>query len=106
MTLSDFEVTLRNHPIVLAKFSAKWCGPCKAMEPGLRQLEAQADFPLVIRVDVEEEIELSAKYGVRAMPTLMLFANGEPIKTQVGALSPSQLKQFVQQSTCIEQFNW
>jgi thioredoxin 1 len=65
------------------------------MEPGLQQLETEPGFPMVVRVDVEENVELSAKFGIRAMPTLMLFENGGPVLTQVGALSQTQLRSFV-----------
>lgn len=95
MTITDLESILKSRPRVLVKFSAKWCGPCKAMEPGLQQLETEPGFPMVVRVDVEENVELSAKFGIRAMPTLMLFENGGPVLTQVGALSQTQLRSFV-----------
>ena len=91
----DFEQTIQSYSPVLVKFTAKWCGPCKSMEPGLQQLEAENGFPRVVRVDVEEDVQLSEKYGVRAMPTLMLFENGIVTKTQVGALSVKQLQEFV-----------
>ena len=95
MSTESFAAYLHGKPKVLVKFSAKWCGPCRAMEPGLQELETDPDFPPVLRIDVEEEEAIAALYQVRAMPTLMLFAGGEPIKTQVGALSLGQLRQFV-----------
>ena len=76
---------------VLAKFSAPWCGPCKAMEPYLQQLEADEATPPVVRVDVEAAPGLAARYGIRAMPTLMLLEDGEPVKTVVGLQTHGQL---------------
>ena len=95
MTPQEFKTVLQKHPTVLVKFSAKWCGPCKAMEPGLVELEAQSDFPPVVRVDVEDDMDVATQYNIRAMPTLMLFENAQAVKTQVGALSMSQLQSFV-----------
>lgn len=100
MNTETFASFLHDHPRVLVKFSAKWCGPCKAMEPGLRQLESEANFPPVLRIDVEEDAELAGHYGIRAMPTLMVFEHGRPVKTQVGALSPAQLQAFIEPAGC------
>jgi len=102
VTVDEFELILNSHDQVLAKFSAKWCGPCKAMEPGLQQLEQEQSSLHVVRVDVEDDANLAAKYGIRAMPTLILFQMGEPVKTQVGALSLPQLRQFVESFVGLE----
>jgi thioredoxin 1 len=81
---------------LLVKFTAPWCGPCKAMEPHLTRLEQNPETPPLVRVDVEVAPELAARYGVRAMPTLMLLRDGEPLATVVGLQSYAQLEQFLE----------
>jgi thioredoxin 1 len=91
----EWEAALQAPGTVLAKFSAPWCGPCKAMEPYLRQLEAMPSTPPIVRVDVEAAPRLSARYRIRAMPTLMLLRNGEPVRTVVGLQTHAQLVNFI-----------
>jgi thioredoxin 1 len=79
----DEEVLQATGP-VLVDFWAPWCKPCDAIEPHLRELAAERDVKLV-RVDVDSELGLSSRYAVLSLPTVMLFAGGEPRETVVGA---------------------
>ncbi|RYY24782.1 MAG: thioredoxin [Sphingomonadales bacterium] len=82
---------------VLVDFWAEWCGPCKMIGPSLEELGAEmADQVQIVKVDIDENPEAPGKYGVRGIPTMILFKNGVPAATQVGALAKSGIKQFIE----------
>jgi thioredoxin 1 len=70
---------------VLVDFTAAWCPPCRVMEPILADLAAERADLRVVRVDVDDNQETAARYGVLSMPTFMLFRDGAPVLTLVGA---------------------
>lgn len=81
---------------VLVDFWAEWCGPCKMIAPILDEISAEYDGKVkVVKLNIDENPSTPPKYGVRGIPTLMLFKNGEVDATQVGALSKSQLTDFL-----------
>lgn len=81
---------------VLVDFWAEWCGPCKMISPILDEISAEyAGKVKVAKLNIDENPSTPPKYGVRGIPTLMLFKNGEVDATQVGALSKSQLTDFL-----------
>jgi len=87
-----FEREVLASPIpVIVDFWAPWCKPCDAIEPHLRELaETWADRVRLVRVNVDEEAGLSGRYGVLSLPTVILFAGGEPKVTVYGAQSQSR----------------
>ena len=81
---------------VLVDYWAEWCGPCKMIAPILDEVSRDyADKLNVAKVNVDENKEIASKYGIRGIPTLMLFRNGAVVATKVGALSKSQLTAFL-----------
>ena len=81
---------------VLVDFYADWCGPCKNMAPILKQLKAELkDAVSIIKINVDTNQTLAAKYQVQGVPTFMVFKNGKQTFRQSGMMSISQLKQVV-----------
>ncbi len=81
---------------VLVDYWAEWCGPCRSIAPVLDEISKEYVGKLkVAKVNVDENSATPARYGVRGIPTLMLFKNGDVAATKVGALSKSQLSAFI-----------
>ena len=81
---------------VLVDYWAEWCGPCKMIAPILDEVSKDYDGRLKIaKMNVDENREVPAKYGIRGIPTLMLFKGGQLAATKVGALSKAQLTAFL-----------
>ncbi|MBT5700974.1 MAG: thioredoxin TrxA [Pseudomonadales bacterium] len=81
---------------VLVDYWAEWCGPCKVIAPVLEEIAAEYDGKIkVCKLDIDANETTPPKYGIRGIPTLMLFKNGNVEATKVGALSKSQLTAFL-----------
>ena len=79
-----FQLTLDSHNLVLIDFWAEWCGPCKMISPILDEI-AQERGLWVGKLNVDENPKITAQYGINSIPTMVLFKNGKPVKTIVGA---------------------
>jgi thioredoxin 1 len=97
VTDANFEPEVLNSEVpVLVDYWAEWCGPCKSIAPILDQVAREYDGRLKIaKINVDENQAVPAKFGIRGIPTLMLFKNGNLEATKVGALSKSQLTAFL-----------
>jgi thioredoxin 1 len=78
---------------VLVDFWAPWCGPCRIIAPHLEELDNDRDDLTVVKMNVDENPQTAAKYGIMSIPTLILFKNGQVAKQIVGALPKSRLQQ-------------
>ena len=96
-TDANFEQdVLKSTTPVLIDYWAEWCGPCRMVAPILDEIAGQYQGRLnIMKVNVDENRSVPAKYGIRGIPTLMLFKDGDVAATKVGALSKSQLISFI-----------
>ena len=82
---------------VLVDFWAEWCGPCKMIAPALEELsQTMGEKVTIAKLNIDENPDTPGKYGVRGIPTMLLFKNGEPVAQKVGALPKSQLAAWLE----------
>lgn len=94
---NEFEETVLNSSLpVVADFFATWCGPCKMIAPILEQLSAEYEGKVtIVKVDVDQSMELADQYEIVSVPTLLFFKNGTVVNKMVGAGSKASLKNAI-----------
>ncbi|TYC49434.1 thioredoxin [Rhodobacterales bacterium] len=91
----DEEVLKSDAPVVV-DFWAEWCGPCKMIAPALEEIAEEMDGKVKItKLNIDENQDMAMKYGVRSIPMLILFKDGEPMATQVGAAPKGKLSDWI-----------
>lgn len=95
-SLKEFRDLVKTDKLSITDFFATWCGPCKAIAPVLEKFSQEFTNVQFLKVDVDESNDIAQEYGVTAMPTFVLFKDGEPIGKIVGA-NPQVLKQAIEQ---------
>ena len=91
------DIVLKSDKPVIVDYWAEWCGPCKMIAPILEQADQEiGDKINIVKINIDENPNTPTQYGIRSIPTLMLFKNGETVDTKVGGMSKNQLIEWAE----------
>jgi thioredoxin 1 len=98
LTDADFDTQVKTHPLMVVDFWAEWCGPCRMIAPVLEELaDEYADRMTVGKVNVDENRQTTARFGIRSIPTLMFFRDGNRVDQVIGAHPKDPIKAKIDQ---------
>ena len=92
---NNFDEIINSNAKVLVDFYADWCGPCKMVGPLISQIADEHEDIAVVKVNVDDEMDLAERFGVASIPTIILFKDGKEAKKNIGAMSKAQLEEFI-----------
>ena len=97
---SNFDDALSKNKLLLVDFWAEWCGPCKQIGPLLEEMANNKELSLrVAKINIDENPIVATDYGIRSIPTMLLFSNGELKDTKIGALPKSELEDWIRDNS-------
>ena len=101
ITDEEFEDSiLKNSGVCLVDFWAEWCGPCKQISPILEEIASEENYAITIaKINIDENPRIATDYGIRSIPTMLLFSNGELKDTKVGVLPKQELNDWIKSNS-------
>jgi len=98
----NFDETISSNEIIIVDFWAPWCGPCLQFAPTFEEASEKIDGAVFAKVNTEDEQELGLRFGIRSIPTLMIFRQGVGIFTHSGTMALADIKELIEKAACLD----